>query len=463
MNIRGRLAAVFFAGTLAASSASSRACASTATGDVPGGAPTPGPAAVVESFPGTLPASFSGDLPCADCLGVRHIVELHADNVFVYRMTYLGRGEGGEGASFDDIGRWVLSPDGATLTLRGGREAPVLFAIKDARTLRKLDLEGRPIVSSLNYDLVRTANAPPLEPQLHLRGMYSYMADAGLFVECSTGWRVPVAMEADNVALERGYLAVRKEAGEPVLVNLEGRLAMRPGMEGAGLQRSLVPLRFVRAWPGRACESGGGDAGVTSLAGTGWRLVNASIGVPTPDDVSRIALRFVGERLSAASGCNSGTAGYTLAGGALVVQLFATTRKACLPPWDQWETAFFRFLASKPAVTREGENLILVSPGGTMRFRSMPVPSAAAVQKFIYVAAERKPCSGVAPMDCLQVRDKETDPWRLHYGEIIGFTHVPGIEYRLRILEDAVPNPPADGAATRWFLDVIVEQRVVKR
>jgi hypothetical protein len=91
-----------------------------------------------------------------------------------------------------------------------------------------------------------------------------------------------------------------------------------------------------------------------------------------------------------------------------------------------------------------------------------PVPSAAAVQKSIDVAADRAPCVGVAPMQCLQVRDGPEQPWRLFYGEIIGFTHESGVEYRLRILEDDVPNPPADGSAKRWFLDQVVEQRVVR-
>lgn len=46
-------------------------------------------------------------------------------------------------------------------------------------------------------------------------------------------------------------------------------------------------------------------------------------------------------------------------------------------------------------------------------------------------------------MLCLQVRDSPDQPWRLQYGEIIGFTPEPGVEYRMRILEDTVENPPA--------------------
>ena len=40
-----------------------------------------------------------------------------------------------------------------------------------------------------------------------MSGMYSYLADAANFTECLTGARYPVAMEADNLALERAYLA----------------------------------------------------------------------------------------------------------------------------------------------------------------------------------------------------------------------------------------------------------------
>ena len=43
------------------------------------------------------------------------------------------------------------------LVLQGGREASTLFRIVDAKTLRKLDLEGRDIESALNYALTRTA------------------------------------------------------------------------------------------------------------------------------------------------------------------------------------------------------------------------------------------------------------------------------------------------------------------
>jgi copper homeostasis protein (lipoprotein) len=201
---------------------------------------------------GILPASFTGELPCADCPGIRYHVNLFPDRVFFLRTTYIGRADD---ANFDDIGSWVVSSDRATLLLKGGREAPEIFAIKDHETLRKLDIEGHEITSPLNYDLRRTKNLEPFEPRLGLRGMYRYFADAGLFTDCLTRRRWPVAQEKDNASLESAYAKARLTAGEELLVNLEGQIAMRPKMEGKGAQPALVVERFIGVWPGERCAA----------------------------------------------------------------------------------------------------------------------------------------------------------------------------------------------------------------
>ena len=42
------------------------------------------PAAVLDP----PPATFTGNLPCADCPGIRYHLNLFADHVFFLRMTY---------------------------------------------------------------------------------------------------------------------------------------------------------------------------------------------------------------------------------------------------------------------------------------------------------------------------------------------------------------------------------------
>jgi len=205
-----------------------------------------------------------------------------------------------------------------------------------------------------------------------------------------------------------------------------------------------------------------------ALDRTRWSLVESQLAAPAPEETGRVGLEFTADRLSANSGCNTGSGGYRIAGGRLVLSPMATTRRACMGPAAVYEPVFFAMLGSRPAIRleKDGEELVLESQGADrsnlLRFSSVPMPSASAVQKFIYVASERVACTGVAPMQCLQVRSSPDEPWQPFHGEIIGFDPEPGIEYRLRIYEDDLPNPPTDGSSKRWFLDMVVEQRVVK-
>jgi hypothetical protein len=123
--------------------------------------------------------------------GISTIPERQGDHEFVIALE---RGD----AAFYDIGSWSIDPSGESLALSGIAEAPTLFRIFDANTLRLLDRNGEEISSPLNYDLRRAGVFVAIEPRLVMRGMYSYFADAGLFTDCLTGRRMPVAPEGDT-------------------------------------------------------------------------------------------------------------------------------------------------------------------------------------------------------------------------------------------------------------------------
>jgi copper homeostasis protein (lipoprotein) len=199
-----------------------------------------------------LPATFTGTLPCADCPGVRYQLNLSPDQAFFLRMTYEGRD-----TRTDDIGRWVVSSDGRVLMLKGAGDAPVMFALRDRDTLRSLNAEGDEITSSVDHDLKRSAGVEPLEPRLTVTGMHRSMADAGSFVECSTGRRMTVAQERANAALESAYTRARRQPGEEMKVVVEGRLAVRPNPDTCREQPALVVERVVSVSPARgaACRS----------------------------------------------------------------------------------------------------------------------------------------------------------------------------------------------------------------
>lgn len=218
-------------------------------------AQTPSDSAVVKMLSESmLPALYRGDLPCADCAGIRYSLDLRPNKVFFLRMTYLGKGSG-EGESFDDIGQFSLSPDARTLTLKGGRESTPRFYIENSETLSLLGQDGQPIKSNANYLLKRVPSYAPLEPRVAMRGMYSYMADAGRFRECLTDLNLPVEQSGDNRALESAYGGARHEPGQPVLASVEARIALRPKMEGEGLQETLVVDRFNKISSSESCDA----------------------------------------------------------------------------------------------------------------------------------------------------------------------------------------------------------------
>ena len=323
----------------------------------------PVPAAPVPPVLQQLPASYAGDLPCADCQGIRYRLNLFPDGAFYLGMTYLGRGDG---ASFDDIGTWMMSSNQKVLVLKGGREAPTFFRLVDAKTLRKLDLEGRDIDSTLNYAITRAAAFERLEPKLTIRGMFRYMADAGLFTECSTGQRWPVAQEADNAMLEREYLKVGQNPGGPVLVSVEGRVAMRPKMEGEGLQPTLVVDRFIGARSGEAC---GPRPAPAPLEKTSWRLTRLGETAIIPTDPSRgpdLTFDAAAGRVSGSGGCNRFTGGYARAGvEGLTFGQLAGTMMACVDGMDT-EAAFLKAMARVKAFNILGSILELYDAAGTL-------------------------------------------------------------------------------------------------
>jgi len=290
--------------------------------------------------PFEFPASFEGELPCADCPGIYYHLDLFEDGVFFLRTTYLGRGAG---AIFDTVGSWRLAGDERRLALFGDTEAPMLFRVVDPEILRKLDVEGRDIESSLNYDLRRKDAVGTIEPRLTMRGMYRYMADAALFDECLSGRRFQVAMEADNVALERAYLEAQRQPGEELLVSLQGRIAECPAMEGDGLVLTVVPEHFISVWLGETC---GARMTTSELFDTRWKLTRLGDEPVVLAENQRepyLVLRSRDNRVSGFGGCNNFNGSYEIADRSISFGPMATTMMACIHGGDT-ERAFLAAL-----------------------------------------------------------------------------------------------------------------------
>jgi copper homeostasis protein (lipoprotein) len=197
-----------------------------------------------------LPASFRATLPSASSQGIEYHLNLLPNKIFYLTTKYLDKPEGEN--RFDDIG--IYSTKNKIFTLKGGREAPLFFEMTSRSTLRKLDLNGKVIQSTLNYDLQRDATFVPASPRLLLQGMYTHMADAGILQECRTGKILSVAQQLDNIQLERTYLDAQQKNNDSTLMAIvEGEIQQRPNMEGN--LSTLIIHKFIRFEPKAKCKN----------------------------------------------------------------------------------------------------------------------------------------------------------------------------------------------------------------
>ncbi len=308
------------------------------------------------------PASFSGELPCADCQALRYQLDLHPDGLFVLRRSYLGKNPA---LSLDSIGRWGVSTDGGMLTLTGARDGAEHFAIAGSGTLRKLDAAGEPIESAHNYELARQVEFMALEPTLKLRGNYSYFADSGMFVDCGTGLRWPVATEGDNARLESAYTTARPKSGEALLVTVDGRLAQRMPMEGRGPRTTLVIDRYQGIWPTESCAMPATNA---ALENSYWKLTQlgaTAVSVADGQNEAHFILQSADGRVAGSDGCNRILGSYSVDGHQLKLGQLAGTQMACASGMEQ-ATAFTAALLTTASWRIEGQRLELLNAAGKL-------------------------------------------------------------------------------------------------
>ncbi|WP_292010031.1 DUF4377 domain-containing protein [Chryseobacterium sp.] len=78
--------------------------------------------------------------------------------------------------------------------------------------------------------------------------------------------------------------------------------------------------------------------------------------------------------------------------------------------------------------------------------------SGNAGEKTFIVGPQTVDCTGVAPMKCLQVKEKASEEWSNFYSNIEGFTYEPGYEYVLKVKTEKIANVPADASSIKYTL-----------
>jgi len=280
-----------------------------------------------------LPASFHGDLPCADCEGVRHHLDLWPDQVFHLRREWLGRG-----LVRSDVGRWRIDAGRRALILQSGAEMPLQFEIVGDGRLRQLDLQGHPIVSDLPYEL-GSDGFRPIDVTLLLGGEIAFLADSAWFDECLTGRRYAVEPGPEAARMQHAYQDAVREPGAKLYVSLEGTLTERVDVAGDNQVPTVSVERFVNAWPAQSCEQARADA---SLTNTYWRIVRlfgeAVVAAPNLRE-PHVLLRAAdsGESYAATVGCNQLVGPVQTGADQITFGRAAATPRACPPALAELE------------------------------------------------------------------------------------------------------------------------------
>ena len=206
-----------------------------------------------------------------------------------------------------------------------------------------------------------------------MSGIYTYQADAGFFVDCSSGERLPVAHEGDNAALEAAYVSARPAPGAPVLVTVDALVAPRAVPDRQDTRPTLIVSRFI-SLSAQACDAVGGSA---TLENTYWKLL--TLGVKPVEVVERqrephLILQPAQKRIAGSGGCNRLIGSYTLAGEQLAFGRVAATMMAC-PQGMETERAFLDALTKVAQWRADGQRLTLLSAGGEAlaQFESRPI------------------------------------------------------------------------------------------
>ncbi|WAC62544.1 META and DUF4377 domain-containing protein [Pseudoxanthomonas sp. SL93] len=197
-----------------------------------------------------------------------------------------------------------------------------------------------------------------------------------------------------------------------------------------------------------------------------------------------LQLDFRDGRLSVGNTCNRMGGSYTLAGDTLTVGRMVSTMMACtdstLMALDQ-EAGKRLEGPLTLAATQDGvtQLTLTTTQGDKLMFGGDPTAQTRyggpGERVFLEVAADTRPCSHplIPDKQCLQVREIEYDDKGIKTGtpgefqhfhdSIEGYTHEPGVRNVLRVDRYTVKNPPADGSARAYVLDMVVESESVKR
>lgn len=192
-------------------------------------------------------------------------------------------------------------------------------------------------------------------------------------------------------------------------------------------------------------------------------------------------LTFKNTRVNINVGCNNMSTNFSIVDGKIITHLLISTMMFCDEKSAQEEKNMADFFNQQklsvnfinrdlesPVLKLTNENGKSYEIYGKMTNEAKYKSEGETI--FLEIAAQTKPCTGVMPQECLQVRQitydngiqKSVGDWEYFYSNIEGYEHSKDYEVILRIKRYKVPNPAADQGSFVYVRDMVVSQKTVE-
>ncbi|HTV60320.1 MAG TPA: copper resistance protein NlpE N-terminal domain-containing protein [Verrucomicrobiae bacterium] len=183
----------------------------------------PVPALIAQSPsapPISVPATFSGTSPCADCPAIHESLTFFPGGLYLDRLVYEGRN-----TTAEFLGHWAFSDDGSLLTLLSGSAAGS-YVILDGDHIRKFPPAGSNIPASYLPTFTRAGTPTIPTPAFSIRGQYVSNGPDSTLTQCDTEISLPVSSEGDVATLNQAYSTANLKPPASLLVAVKGRIVL---------------------------------------------------------------------------------------------------------------------------------------------------------------------------------------------------------------------------------------------
>ena len=273
---------------------------------------------IQEASPFPSRATFTGSIPCDDCLRVDITLNIRPDGIYQLRKTY--QNDLGNPSVTAQMGSWRYVSDGKFLIL--GKEMGLLktYVVEDQNRLSFVEWEGANNESQIRYELARSMQTAPFEDIVKIRGMFGIENGIVMLKDCASQVSFPVSQGGDYDSALQNYLNTPHDMNKAILVSILGRVVQHNREE-------IVIEQFRKFYPDSDCQ---GNKIKTSLTGTHWQIleINNQKRSELTNKMAHLLLKR-DKTIEGFSGCNNISGTFLIKGDVLLINRELVTRKAC--------------------------------------------------------------------------------------------------------------------------------------